>query len=409
MQNKNCAFTICAKNYLAQALTLRESFRKHNPNCDFYIFLADKGDFKNVPPEVIGLNSDWCAKWQDMAFKYNVIEFATSIKPFCIKKLFKEEYKKVIYLDPDIYVTSPLDEIYLMLNDKSIVLTPHYNNIQPKFTGAVSEEEILFVGIYNLGFAAIRNDCVGNSIVEWWCNRLESKCYADKIDALHVDQRWMDFIPGFFPNETKITHHPGINVAIWNLHERELLVLEKSYFIKDLASQSVYPLLFFHFSGFEPNRPSVLNRRHPQFNTDIFPSFIPIINEYIEAEYRNGYAIYHGLKYAFNEFNNGMNILPIYRRWYRVLSKEMELINPFDSESMFYQLIDEKHLLNSVPSGDFNAGISIETKKKAKKFEKIAKKVGRFLCRIIGIRYYLILLKFMTKYSRYEYQIFLLK
>jgi len=36
--NKNVAFTICAKNYLAQAFALRESFYCHNPKSDFFIF-----------------------------------------------------------------------------------------------------------------------------------------------------------------------------------------------------------------------------------------------------------------------------------------------------------------------------------------------------------------------------------
>ena len=39
---KNVAFTICAKNYLAQAITLKKSFEQHNPESDFFIYLADE-------------------------------------------------------------------------------------------------------------------------------------------------------------------------------------------------------------------------------------------------------------------------------------------------------------------------------------------------------------------------------
>ena len=135
----NCAFTICAKNYLAQALTLRESFLKHNPSLNFFIFLADKIDGVEDVDGVVALDKSWIPDWVNMAFKYDVIEFNTSINPFCFGKLFKEGYEKVIYLDPDIYVTRPLDYIYECLNNKSVVLTPHYCDIEEHFDGAVSE------------------------------------------------------------------------------------------------------------------------------------------------------------------------------------------------------------------------------------------------------------------------------
>ena len=104
----NCIFTICAKNYLAQALTLKESALKHN-NVDFFIILADSptDDINDV--NVITLNESWIPEWQSMAYKYNVIEFSTSVKPFVFQKLFNEGYDNVIYLDPDTYVTDKLD------------------------------------------------------------------------------------------------------------------------------------------------------------------------------------------------------------------------------------------------------------------------------------------------------------
>lgn len=44
---KQCAFTICAKNYLAQAITLRESFKRHNKE-EFFIFLSDDKDKEDL-------------------------------------------------------------------------------------------------------------------------------------------------------------------------------------------------------------------------------------------------------------------------------------------------------------------------------------------------------------------------
>lgn len=407
--NKNVAFTICAKNYLAQAFTLRESFYRHNPNCDFFIFLSDDPEgLEGNEKELVLLEDSWLPDWKKMAFKYNVIEFSTSIKPFCFKKLFLQNYDKVIYLDPDIYVTSPLDEIFNFLETKSIVLTPHYCNIQTEYSGSITEEEILFVGIYNLGFGAIANNEVGGKIVDWWMNRLANKCYADKIDALHVDQKWMDFIPGFFPNDTLITHHMGINPAIWNLHERELMIVNNQYLVRNNLSKESFPLLFFHFSGFDPFNPKLINRRHPKYNTDIYPSYTPLFEEYIQGIYKNGYEKYSKMGYSYNSFRDGENILPLYRRLYRVFEDKFIEKDPFSDKEVFYNTLKKNKLLSGVKSNNFSI-FTNEDRNKRGTIEKVVVKMFSILKSLIGIRYYFSLISFLNNFARLENQRFLIK
>lgn len=405
---KNAVFTICAKNYLAQALTLKESVLKKNDDVDFFLVLADKVTEDVCDLDLSPLDESWCPDWVSMAFKYNVIEFATSVKPFFIAKLFKDGYEKVMYLDPDIYVTDSLRYVWNQLNDYSIMLTPHYNNIETNYTGAVTEEELLFVGIYNLGYCAIKNDTVGNKIAEWWCNRLQWKCYADHTDALHVDQRWMDFVPGFFPKETLISHHFGINVAIWNLHERELLVEDDKYLIKDLSTGVTYPLLCFHFSGFDPFNNKLINRRHPRFGVDSFPSFGKIIEEYRTLEYKNGYDKYSKLKYSFNEFSNGSAILPIHRRIYRSTLNEYKGENPFDSSSSLYlKFKDAKMFIGG--SQDFSLAVPKELKDQSGRKGNVIRKMAKIFSSAVGFKRYYLLLQFLPKFARYENQTFMLK
>lgn len=408
--NENAVFTICAKNYLAQALTLKESFQRLNSNSDFFIFLSDLIESNELPvEEIILLDKSWIDGWEKMAFKYNVIEFSTSIKPFCFKKLFKQNYSKVIYLDPDIYVTNPLNEIFNFLNLKSIILTPHYCNIQTEYTGSITEEEILFVGIYNLGFVAINNDLIGNKIIEWWMNRLSNKCYADKFDALHVDQKWMDFIPAFFPNETLVTHHLGINPAIWNLHEREL-VIDKcgEYLIRDVSSKEVFPLLFFHFSGFDPFKPKLINRRHPKYNTDIYPSYIPLFDEYIKGVYKNGYNNYSKMTYSFNSFEDGENILPLHRRLFRLSEQDYFTENPFSLNGRFIKKLRDRKLLSGIKSKGFSIYTDSQKSKKGL-FEKLIISGLKFIKLIVGIQYYSSFITFLNDYTRLEKQVFLFK
>lgn len=409
----NCAFTICAKNYLAQALTLRESFLKHNPSLNFFIFLADKIDGVEDVDGVVALDKSWIPDWVNMAFKYDVIEFNTSIKPFCFGKLFKDGYEKVIYLDPDIYVTRPLDFIYECLNDKSIVLTPHYCDIEEHFDGAVSEETFNKVGIYNLGFCALKNDKVGQEIAKWWQNRLQYKCYSQSSEGLFVDQKWMDYIPGFFPDATCVSSHHGMNVAIWNLHERELFIDEKQgYMIRRKKTGDEFPLLFFHFSGFDPFETTVINRRHPQFNVTTYPSFKPIIEEYRERVYANGYDRFSKMTYGFNHYFDGSVITPLQRRIFRVYLNDHKVeFNPFEINTPFYKILKNSRLLlkASTKQNGF-ASYTKEEKNKGKKLEnKVVKPMLSLALRVLGAERYAMLIRLFTLAGDKEYHYFLFK
>lgn len=409
----NCAFTICAKNYLAQALTLRESFLKHNPSLNFFIFLADKIDGVEDVDGIVALDKSWIPDWVNMAFKYDVIEFNTSIKPFCFGKLFKEGYEKVIYLDPDIYVTRPLDYIYECLNNKSVVLTPHYCDIEEHFDGAVSEETFNKAGIYNLGFCALKNDKVGQEIAKWWQNRLQYKCYSQSSEGLFVDQKWMDYVPGFFPDATCVSSHHGMNVAIWNLHERELFIDDKQgYMIRRKKTGDEFPLLFFHFSGFDPFETTIINRRHPQFNVTTYPSFKPIIEEYKERVYANGYDRFSKMTYGFNHYFDGSVITPLQRRMFRVYLDDHKVeFNPFEINSPFYKILKNSRLLlkASTKQNGF-ASYTKEEKNKGKKLEdKVVKPMLRLALRVLGAERYAMLIRLFTLASDKEYHSFLIK
>lgn len=409
----NCAFTICAKNYLAQALTLKESFLKHNPSLNFYIFLADKIDGVEDVDGVVALDKSWIPDWVNMAFKYDVIEFNTSIKPFCFGKLFKEGFEKVIYLDPDIFVTRPLNFIYECLKDKSVVLTPHYCDIEEHFDGAVSEETFNKVGIYNLGFCALKNDKVGQEIAKWWQNRLQYKCYSQSSEGLFVDQKWMDYIPGFFPDATCVSSHHGMNVAIWNLHERELFIDDKQgYMIRRKKTGDEFPLLFFHFSGFDPFETTVINRRHPQFNVTTYPSFKPIIEEYRERVYANGYDRFSKMNYGFNHYSDGGVIAPLQRRMFRVYLNEHKVeFNPFEINTPFYKILKNSRLLlkASTKQNGF-ASYTKEEKNKGKKLEdKVVKPMLRLALRVLGAERYAMLIRLFTLAGDKEYHSFLMK
>lgn len=407
---QKCIFTICSKNYLAQALTLRDSAKRHEPDVDFYIFLADRTTDEISDVEVVPLDECWIPKWKEMALKYDVIEFNTSIKPFCFKKLFGQGYQKVIYLDPDMYVTDKLDYIWDNLDSYSIVLTPHMLDIELGEEGVLPETDLLMCGIYNLGFAAISNTKVGNKIVEWWCRKLEMDCYNSPIEGLFVDQKWMVYIPGYFPKDTLVSTNPGINIGYWNLHERELVLKDNKYFIRDKVTGKDYPLLVYHFSGFKPTQDTMISAHQPQFNIDLYPSFIPIIKEYKEMEIKNGYERFTKMHYSFNEYSNGIAITGYHRRLFRSCLKEYEGQDPFSVEGGFYQNLKKSKLLVEKKNQAIKAyGGRQMNQARRTKFMRLFEKIVRPIKGLIGAeRYFMILTHGRTLFTL-ENQTFLMQ
>jgi hypothetical protein len=63
--------------------------------------------------------------FEHLAFKYQLVEFNTALKPTFLKSIFSEGFDSVIYLDPDIKVFSALSPVLNALSSSDIVLTPH--------------------------------------------------------------------------------------------------------------------------------------------------------------------------------------------------------------------------------------------------------------------------------------------
>lgn len=404
---KNVIFTICAKNYLAQARVLGYSVKKNHPNCDFYIVLSDEidnenlncDDFKIIEAKEIGIDN-----YYDLAFKYDVIEFSTAIKPYFIKYLF-EFYTNVIYLDPDMVVFNSLQFLFDELINFDALLTPHLVKPYIKFEGATSEETILWVGIFNLGFFAIKNSITGNLITDWWMEKLRDQCYADKEDGLHVDQKWMDFLPSLYQGSVYILNNPAINIAFWNFHERKLFKQDEKYFVDDIK----YPLTIFHFSSFNPDNVDTVAGRQNKFTLSTIPEYKEIYYNYLRDLNLNGLDVYRKMEYKYNQFENGIPILKLHRRLYRGLIKDgYKFNNQFSTNSgTYYSLLEENHIKLYDKGGKFKV-----LKKTYGENPPIFKIIFNGLIlfnKVFGTSKYYLMMRFFSIFHRFENQTFLIK
>jgi hypothetical protein len=415
---KICVFTICSKNYLAQAYVLGDSIKKNYPAADFRIYLVDGIDNSIAKRSHLIFDAKSLRRiknYEEMAFKYNVIEMSTAIKPFAFSEIFETGvYEKVIYLDPDMVVYGPLSEVENLLQSKTILLTPHFIHPEIEYTGGVPLSTILWVGGYNCGFVAISSQGQYRRILDWWMARLENEGYADRHDGLHVDQKWMDLIHCLFPTEEiYILKHIGYNVAAWNMHERQLVATANQYTLVDRRAEGQFPveLKIFHFSGFDPHNPHKLHSRIPKYSISNYPEYTRLLKDYAQNLLEMDFDYYQSLGYSYDHFSDGTRILTYYRRLFRACHdrRDQKFSSYFNSDDPngFYRLLKSSNILLKIKKEKINRHL-LQTPSTQKKLF-ILEFFYRLLLKVLGPRRFYLMIKTMEVYGRPENQAHLLR
>jgi len=242
-------YTSFTFSYLARALILVRTLRVAHPDWTIWAVMVDEpldgNDFglSEEFDKVVYARDLGFPDFHNWLFKHDIVEASTAVKGQMLRHILQHGADKVVYLDPDIAVFSDLDGIIRRLDTHSIVLTPH--QVEPnESVGLMKDNELtsLKYGIYNLGFAAVRNDKFGNQFADWWARQLRFACYDEIENGLFTDQKWCDIVPALFDG-VYVERDPGYNVASWNLSRRKLKITKEGMIFSNES-----PLKFFHFT-----------------------------------------------------------------------------------------------------------------------------------------------------------------
>jgi hypothetical protein len=308
--------TIVAQNYLPQAVSLFQSVKAHEPKRDMYVLVVDgqRSDLEVKYPGLRVLSSADLGlparEFDDLATIYDVVELSTAIKPLLLKRLL-ETYEQAAYLDPDMFVVTPLTELPNLLDQYGIVLTPHFLEAIPPGSAYITEVHSLTVGVHNLGFCAVDRSAIG--FLDWWWSHLRRECLIYPLLGIFVDQKWTDVGANLFGAHS--LRHAGYNVGPWNLLERAITQEDGGYLVGVQHDE----LRLLHFSGFDPTKPDAISVR---LNFDMTgegsPAFVDLSREYAAVVLRSQGEIGCPPDYAFSIDSSGRPINKRLRRTYRV-------------------------------------------------------------------------------------------
>ncbi|CAB4921439.1 unannotated protein [freshwater metagenome] len=307
--------TIVARNYLPQARVLARSHAEHHPGARCFVLVIDDDgsvDAQAEPFELVAPADLRLDAYDEMRAAYDVLEFATSLKPWLLRHLLEERgcAAGLAYLDPDIRIFAPLGPVEEALRDHPVVLTPHLAGPLPRDGRRPSEADILVAGFFNLGFVALKAGADADRLLDWWAERLLTDCRNAPAEGIFVDQRWMDLAPSFLP-DLAVLRDPACNLAYWNILGRELTVTDGRYAVDG------HPLRFLHLSGYDPARPFELSRHQDRVRLSDEPVLRELCDGYRAALLEEGWDAACAIPYGNDVLPSGMALTPLLREAYR--------------------------------------------------------------------------------------------
>lgn len=322
-------FTSITANYLAKAAALAHSVKRVHPRATFHLVLSDQ--LPDCPAEttaafdtIISIRDLPIPDLPGWIFRHRIVELCTAVKGTAFQYIARQfGADRIYYFDPDIVVTNPIDDLEHILDQHSILLTPHISVPETELQAILDNEHCcLRHGVYNLGFLAVRMTEQGIRFVDWWADRLRQFCYDEVPNGLFTDQRWIDLAPAFF-DDIAIVRDPQYNVSTWNLTHRRA-VGTVPYGI-EINGQ---PLVFYHFSGFDSGAQKIMLERYGSHS----PVLFELRDWYISRCEELGQSTLSKILCMYNTFSNGQKITDDHRLLYRRRADLMAAFpDPFDS------------------------------------------------------------------------------
>ncbi|MCW4461888.1 putative nucleotide-diphospho-sugar transferase [Sphingomonas sp. BT-65] len=395
-QSSTIVFTACSVNYLPKAMAMGRSVLAHDPGCDVAILVVDRRCPVEVEDDRITLIWAQDTSFPDYlraAFKYNIIELNTALKPH-VAAMLLDRYEKVVYLDPDVYVFNSLAPLFDDLDHYDLLLSPHAlapytDDHRPNAV------DLLRFGVYNLGFFGVRRSPGARPLLDWWDQCCQTDCWYEPSMGLGVDQKWMDLAPALF-NNVHIVKHPGVNVAFWNLHERTIGRNADGTW----TVNNDHPLIFVHFSSFDDHDQTAIAGKQTRFAPGSRADFSMARDIYAQALAGSARSIRtSSSEYGYNRMSDGRMISPALRRFFaaQLDTQFHDVVDPFDAAGPVYAFARRHRLFSSRERPDKHVDFKAE-----KQFgrQKAVLDMGfRLALKFLGPDRYFMLMRYLAHYS----------
>jgi glycosyltransferase involved in cell wall biosynthesis len=324
--------TIIARNQLAKARVLAESWHHHHPDAPFFVLVLDspKGFFR---PEIESFTVVRPAQLdipnvEVFLFQYSFPEVVTAILPYFLSYLLEgSSVYAVYYLSAHTWIANSLHHVDELLLNSHMVLTPYFSRPVPDdLDGWPTEREILAFSPFCLDFLALKNSAVTHRLLRWWKDKIKEDRHSHpELDL--SPERWFGLVPAIFDG-VSILRQPAYQAGYWNYHE---LV---SQIDLDASSSLEDRLHIFNFRDLDTLDPRDLysGRSYNDFAIANSGALGELLLSYQRQLVSFGWETCSAWTYGNDFYSNGQRIPRAARRHHRSLNLNVgEYANPFNS------------------------------------------------------------------------------
>ena len=279
-------FAIClSRFYISRCDALIKSinkFKKHN----IYLLCFDNETYNYFKPKkkIKLLRLESLLKFDTHLKKIirtrKFIDQIITSRPVFIKFLNKRyNIKKIYLLDSDIFFFSKPEDLMKFTSSSSVAFSEHDFNLKKKTLNKT-------YGKYNAGFVYIKFDRNGKQFLKEWIGLCKKWCEFNVEKNKFSDQKYLENLKIKIKN-VKTLNHPGINLAPWNLENKEITINNNKITVNGEK------LIFFHYHGLRKilNFFYILGTSNYNFylknslKNILFKPYINIISNYKQKDY----------------------------------------------------------------------------------------------------------------------------
>lgn len=233
--------------YLSRGLAMYRSLEKCARNFHLYIFAFDDKCYDTLrrlqlPKATIISLSDFEDE-QLLAIKptRTAGEYCWTCTPSIILySIRKFGLSNCTYLDADLFFYADPAVLIEEAKGASVIITPH------RYTPMYEDSES--GGTYCVQFVYFKNSSEGIAVLEWWRAACIEWCYNRREPGRFGDQKYLDVWTTMFTG-VHVLEHLGGGVAPWNVQQYDFDRKIGQIWGKELASQQLFPVIFYHFHG----------------------------------------------------------------------------------------------------------------------------------------------------------------
>lgn len=313
------ACTIAAKNHLAFARVVAQSFRTVHPDVPFFTLVADEIDGYIEPDAepftIVRLADLEIPALERFRFHYPQQPLSYAATPYLLAHLLDRGFDRVIFFKQESLILGDHTPVFDLLGHHTAVVTPHLLAPLDGTDRVARELNILLSGTFNIGMLGVSRCDEARRLLAWWQDRVYTHCRHAVDQGMHYEQRWMDLAPVLFDG-VHILRDTRFNVGHWNLPERAIDVRNGTVLVDG------QPCRLFRFSGYDVDFPERPTRYNTRLDWNRLGPARDVFTRFAKALDAAGHGTTRHWPYAYGTFDNGVPVPDIARWHYFTLGDE---------------------------------------------------------------------------------------